>query len=152
MPIPCAMVSLTKPRLRHSPKKYNIRREQGQSFFIDRLPSTVLCKFSRTRTHRRRCSRACCGFFGRADQLPNRHIETIGNSHDVLDRDVAFASFDDTDIRAMNLAAFGELLLIQAKLEPLCSNDVAQVSLKKCHVHVEFAPCPTGIKGSTASR
>jgi len=69
-----------------------------------------------------------------------------------LDRDVAFASFNGSDIRAMKFATFGKLRL--AKIEPksLCSDHLTQVSLKKYHVHVEIAPCSTGMKGFTAFR
>ena len=80
------------------------------------------------------------------------HIESTGNTSDILDRDVAFASFNGTDVRVMKFATLGKLRTTHIEPESLCSNDIAQVSLKKCRVHVEFAPCPTGVKGSTAFR
>ena len=91
-------------------------------------------------------------FVGRAEQHPNTRIECIGNTLDILDRDIALASFNGTDVRAMKLATFAKFFLAQAERKPLCSNDIAQISLKKRRVHVVSAPCPTGIKLSTAFR
>ena len=69
-----------------------------------------------------------------------------------LDRDIGFSAFDDAYVRAMKLATCGKSFLAQVECQPFISNHVAQVSLEKCRVHVEFAPCPTGVKGSTAFR
>ena len=85
---------------------------------------------------RQRCSRSRIDVFSRLDQLPQGRVQRGGNSLEVLDREIPFASFDGTDVRAMKLATFGKLLLVQAELEPLGSNDIAQVSQNMRLAHV----------------
>lgn len=85
---------------------------------------------------RRRCSRSRTALFSRLDQRPQGRIQGGGNSREVFDREIPFASFDGTNVCAMKLATFGKLLLVQAKLEPLGSNDIAQVSQKRRVAHV----------------
>jgi len=98
------------------------------------------------------CSWGRFAFFGSADQLPRASIERIGDTYDILNGYIALASFNEPQVRAIELGTFSKSFLAHVERQPFISNRAAQVSLKKYRVHVEFAPCSTGMKGFTAFR
>jgi hypothetical protein len=58
------------------------------------------------------------------EQIAHRDLERVGDSTDVVERDVAFPSLDAAEVAAVQSGEFGELLLAQPRLTAQLS-DVA---------------------------